>query len=178
MANTFIPRTEEPSEDNIYYRVTRVGGLNECIEIMGSGSALPNCVGYAWGRAYEIMGKRPTLSKADAEKWYGNTSDGYTRSQTARIGAIACWSKGSVTDDSDGAGHVAVVEQINVDGSIVTSNSDYSGRRFYTRTFTGIPTMTNYHFQGYIYLPIDVTPGGSDTPITPTTKNKKKNIFI
>ena len=35
--------------------------------IVQPGSCLPNCVGYAWGRFYEITGKRPSLSKANAE---------------------------------------------------------------------------------------------------------------
>jgi surface antigen len=35
------------------------------------------------------------------------------------------WQKGPTLSYTDGAGHVAVVEQINDDGSIITSESGY-----------------------------------------------------
>lgn len=171
---TFTPRTTEPATDNKYYIVTGAGGLNECIEI-SNGSALPNCVGYAWGRAYEIMGSRPTLSKNNAERWYGEEAEGYIRSQTPRVASIICWAKGVAGDSSDGAGHVAVVEQVNSDGSILTSNSDYSGRRFYTMELSKGYSLSGFTFQGFIYLPVSyVEP---DTP-TPTKRKKNKYKFI
>lgn len=73
----FKQRTTAPSTTDRYWIHTSNGGLNECIEINNSGSCLPNCVGYAWGRFYEITGIRPKLSRANAENWYGYTSDSY-----------------------------------------------------------------------------------------------------
>lgn len=173
-STSFVPRTTEPTTDNKYYIVTGSGGLNECIEI-SNGSALPNCVGYAWGRAYEIMGSRPTLSKSNAENWFGNTSDGYTRGQTPKVASIICWAKGVVGDGSDGEGHVAVVEKVNSDGSILTSNSAYGGKRFYTKEFSKGYSISGYTFQGFIYLPVSyVEP---DTP-TPTKRKKNRYKFI
>ena len=130
------------------------GGLNDCIEISG-GSALPNCVGYAWGRFYEVIGEKPKLSKNNAEMWYGNTADGYKRSQTHELGAVICWSKGVVGNETDGAGHVAIVEQILPNGDIVTSNSAYGGSRFYTTTVKKSDgyNFGAYKFQGFILPP-------------------------
>ena len=67
-SSNFKKRTTAPSSTDKYWIHTSNGGLNECIEINNSGSCLPNCVGYAWGRFYEITGKRPALSRANAEK--------------------------------------------------------------------------------------------------------------
>ena len=67
---SYEARTTAPSENNKYYKHTSAGGVNECIHIK-DGSVLPNCVGYAWGRFYEISGKKPKLSKSNAENWYG-----------------------------------------------------------------------------------------------------------
>lgn len=149
----FISRTSAPSYDDKNYIHYSNGGYNYCIE-RANGSVLPNCVGYAWGRWREILGKKHKLSTANAENWYGNTSDGYERGQTPRIGAVICWRKGQAGNSSDGAGHVAIVEDVNADGSIVISNSDYSGRRFYTRTLSAPYKLGSaYTFQGFIYLP-------------------------
>lgn len=168
----FTPRLTAPSTTDKYWRHTSKGGLNECIHISG-GSCLPNCVGYAWGRFYEIIGERPALSKNNAEMWYGNTADGYKRSSTPALGVIACWSKGKVGNGADGAGHVAVVERIEANGDIVTSNSAYSGTRFYTQTYKKSEgyNFGAYKFQGFILPPVqikDATPAATSKPAAPT----------
>lgn len=147
----FIERLIEPNSDNKYYIKNTNGGLNECL-VINSNSVLPNCVGYSWGRFYEITGIRPNLSKGNAENWY-DYNDGYKRGLTPKLGAIICWRKGQAHNESDGCGHVAVVEKINSDGSIVTSNSAYGGSRFYTKTLKA-PNYymgSSYIFQGFIY---------------------------
>lgn len=174
----FTPRLSAPSSTDKYWIHTSKGGLNECILIKGS-SCLPNCVGYAWGRFYEIIGKRPTLSRANAEMWFGTTSDGYKRSATPALGAIACWSKGKVGVSSDGAGHVAVVEKIASNGDITTSNSAYSGTTFYTKTLTKASgyAMNGYTFQGFI-LPPDTTGTTSTASTSDGTVNYKVKVTI
>lgn len=155
----YKPRTTAPSSTNKYYKHTSAGGLNSCIHIKG-GSCLPNCVGYAWGRWYEILGKKPKLSRRNAELWWGYTEDGYKRGQTPKIGAVMCWSKGKAGVSSDGAGHVAVVEKINDDGTITWSNSNYGGTRFYTSTKKAPYYIGDaYTFQGFIYLPVTFDEG-------------------
>ena len=167
----FVPRNtnnDAPSADNIYYLVPSAGGVNECIEI-SDGSVLPNCVGYCWGRAYEITGTRPTLSRNNATNWFEYTQDGYQRGNTPSLGAVACYSGGL-----DGSGHVATIEQINNDGSCVISNSAYNGTRFWVQTITPpfYQFQTGYNFQGFIYAYL--TP----SPPTPTYYKRKKFPWV
>lgn len=154
----FTPRTAAPDSTNAYYYANN--------PFYQSGYGLPNCTCYAWGRFYELSGTYPALSLRDAENWYG-TSDGYSRGQTPKLGAVICWSCGVVGDDSDGSGHVAIVEQINSDGSIVTSNSAYGGTLFYTQTLTkesGYTWNAAYTFQGFIYNPVNFEAGSVVMP--------------
>ena len=158
----YVPRTTEPADDNRYYLNTSAGGLNECLLGNGSSfSALPNCVGYAWGRAYEITGKKPTLSLSDAKNWYDHRVDGYARGAAPAIGAVMCW-----TDSGSGFGHVAVVEEINSGGYIRYSQSFWSGANFNYTDWVSAPiagTVTTFSngiertFQGYIYILNDAT---------------------
>ena len=154
----YTTRLTAPSKDNKNYIHTSAGGFNRCIEI-GNGYCLPNCVGYVWGRWRELLGKDPKLSRRNAEDWYGYTEDGYKRSQTPKLFAVACWKKGKLWNENDGAGHVAVVEQIKANGDIVTSESVYGGERFRTRTYTkksAYYLAKGYEFQGFILFPVEV----------------------
>ncbi len=165
----FSPRLTAPSTSDKHWIKSTKGGLNDCIEISG-GSVLPNCVGYAWGRFYEIIGEKPRLSKNNAEMWYGNTADGYKRSQTPALGAVICWSKGVVGNEADGAGHVAIVEQILPNGDIVTSNSAYGGSRFYVHIYekSARYSFGAYKFQGFILPPVqikNVTSAAASAPV-------------
>lgn len=149
---TFKPRLSAPAATDKHWIHTSKGGLNSCILISGN-SCLPNCVGYAWGRFYEILGKAPKLSRANAEMWFG-TKDGYKRGQTPKLGAVICWRKGKAGWASDGAGHVAIVEKVNADGSIVVSESGYKAFRFRTRVLRPPYAIGSaYVFQGFIYNP-------------------------
>lgn len=114
-------RTSSPSYENKYYKHTSYGGVNECIRISGS-QCLPNCVGYCWGAWYEMMGKRPNLSRRNAKEWYGYTADGYARSKAPELGAVACWGGGQY-------GHVAIVVGIH-DDHITVAQSNYGDNRF------------------------------------------------
>lgn len=130
------------------------------------------CVGYAWGRWREILGKNHNLSLNNAENWWGNTADGYKRGQTPKLGAVICWRKGKAGVASDGAGHVAIVEQIKSNGDIVTSESVYGGARFRTKTYTKASgyALASHVFQGFIYLPVTF-----EEEKTSTTSVKKKS---
>ena len=154
----YTPRLTRPEDGNPYYTVVAYGGLNECIEgypAAWQGSALANCVGFAWGRAYELLGSRPNCSRGNGGTWW-TYPDGYPRGQVAQLGAIACW------DDQDGTGHVGVVEKI--EGNIITmSFSGWGYMDFYTMTFTaGQYDAFGVLFQGFIYIPwnddIDLVP--------------------
>ena len=148
----FKPRLSAPAATDKHWIHTSKGGLNSCILISGN-SCIPNCVGYAWGRFYEILGKAPRLSRGNAEMWFG-TVDGYKRGQTPKLGAVICWRKGKAGWASDGAGHVAIVEKVNDDGSIVISESGYKAFRFRTRVLRPPYAIGSaYVFQGFIYNP-------------------------
>ena len=113
-----------------------------------AGFGLPNCTCYAWGRAYEIMGKKPTLSLGNADQWFGYTQDGYSRGSTAKLGAIICYSGGS-----GGNGRVGGVGGLNDDGTIVISNSNYGAEYFITYNLPADYSMAGLTFQGFIYIP-------------------------
>lgn len=92
----------------------------------------------------------------------------YKTGQTPELGAVACF-----LDNSGGAGHVAIVEELKENGDIVTSNSAYESTFFY---LDNLLKSNNYNFsgntfQGFIYNPF------SDTPIPPTPINLQKNKF-
>lgn len=150
----FTPRLTAPTKTDKNYLHYQHGGYNYCLYI-GNGSCLPNCVGYAWGRWRELLGKNPKLSRANAEDWW-NYPDGYERGQTPKLGAVICWRKGEAANGKDGAGHVAIVEEIKEDGTIITSNSGYSGTYFYLKTLKPpYKYKDNYTLQGFIYPPIN-----------------------
>lgn len=138
-----------------------------------SGYGMPNCTAYAWGRFAELMDSAPKLSLGNAEEWYGH-ADGYARGKTPRVGAIICWRKGTVGVSSDGAGHVAIVEQVNDDGSIITSESGWKSATFWwqtRRTNDGNwGQSSSYTFQGFIYHPMDFD--GAGVTVEPISANR------
>lgn len=158
--NEFIPRTRAPAENDRHWIGTGYGGLNECIVInKKDGSVLPNCVGYAWGRFYELIGKRPLLPRTDARTWF-NAYEGYSRGQVPALGAVACWA-------GTAHGHVAIVESIGPD-YIMVSQSNYGGARFeYKKCLKRIDGKGyispggNTAFQGFIYNPVNFDSQGS-----------------
>lgn len=124
IGGAFTARTTAPSSTNKYYLHTGRGGVNPCILISGN-SCLPNCVGYAYGRAYEVTGSDPKLSTGNAANWYGH-KDKWPRVKPDQIqpGDVICW-------DDGGCGHVGFVELRNSDGTFTISQSAYGGSRFY-----------------------------------------------
>lgn len=147
----YIPRTRAPSETDRHWISTKRGGLNECLMIDGrTGSCIPNCTGYAWGRMYELIGERPALARTDARTWY-TSREGYSRGQVPALGAVACWAGTKY-------GHVAIVESIGPD-YIMVSQSNYGGARFEYRKALKklgggyISPAGNTAFQGFIYCP-------------------------
>jgi surface antigen len=168
----FISRTTSPSTTDKNWIKTTAGGYNYCI-LIKNGSCLPNCVGYAWGRWRELLGKYHNLSRGNAENWYGNKGDGYKRGKTPKLGAVICWAKGKAGNANDGAGHVAIVEKINSDGSILTSNSGYGSKRFWTQTIKKGYAMSGYTLQGFIYLPIEFINESAKPASKPTINTYK-----
>lgn len=154
-------RLTKPEAGNKYYIRRANGGYNPCI--IGNPldeycDALANCVGYAVGRFNEI-------GEYKSCKWLGSVNaenmlelarnQGLSVSPVPVLGGCMVWRKGETFSGSDGAGHVAIVEAINSDGSITTSESGYGYKPFYTskRFAPNYETNKNYTFIGCIVNP-------------------------
>lgn len=167
---SYEPRTTRPNDGDPYWTKTTYGGYNE--QILGnpvnrawSGSVLPNCTGYVHGRWMEL-GNQPydydpsILPWGNASTYYGNSSA--EKGQDPRLGACMVWGVG--------AGHVAIVEEIIDNDTVITSESDYGGGSggtvFVTRTRHrgwnwGYYSGYSRAFLGFLYHP-------NITPVEPT----------
>lgn len=130
----FKPRFTRPEAGNKYYIRKASGGYSTAIKGNPTDKdcdVLHNCVGYAAGRFHEIA-NRPQFDLVDtvnAENMFNNAkAHGLKTGSDPQLGALIVWQKGATLSGSDGAGHVAVVEQINPDGSIITSESGYGAK--------------------------------------------------
>lgn len=169
-ASGFTMRTSKPS-GNKNFITTGAGGWNTCIKGYPTDSGanvLANCVGYASGRFNEIIniardgsGCTYKYLNCNAEGFIERArSAGLQVGSTPRVGAIMCWQKGATLNGSDGAGHVAIVERVNSNGSVYTSESGYGGTAFWNQTRSNSNgrwgVSSGYSFRGFIYLPDDV----------------------
>lgn len=146
---TFTERTSAPAVNNKYYVRTTYGGLNKCILIDSTtGSVLPNCVGYAYGRFMECAKvKTCSLPTGDAGDWY-DAAISFQRGKTPRLGAVACWTGGTA-----GKGHVAIVEKIEGNTVTVSESGYYSKIRFQRRQMVPPFDFNGLSFRGFIYNP-------------------------
>ena len=164
----FRPRLTKPEKGNPYYNTVAAGGYSTAI--LGNPTdpgcnVLANCVGYAAGRFNEIIGAgafRYFQYPPNAEDFYDTgIRQGLRVGQTPQPGAIIVWAKGKTAAAADGAGHVAVVEQIHADGSITTSESGYGcANPFWTSVRTkgngNWSAGSEYRFLGFVYQPENV----------------------
>lgn len=162
----FKPRFTIPEKGNPYYNTKKNGGYSEAIEgkpCEAGLTVLRNCVGYAYGRFNEIVGagKMVYLAPVNAEKfiqYMNHKTKGVKSGMTPRLGACMVWQAGKTLNGSDGAGHVAIVEQINADGSVITSESGYNAKKaFWTQRRDNSNGRwgegKNFKFLGFIYNP-------------------------
>ena len=134
-------------------------------------NTLHNCVGWAWGRWYQMQG---ITSKSDFKRQTGNPYELYQAvkkgstafkhggvSQTPKVGAMIIWGKASASDGSSRS-HIGIVEAVS-SSYIWVSEDNYSTVRNYggTRSRNGIRKIarsnmdmsTSYPLVGFI-LPI------------------------
>ena len=181
----YIPRTTRPEAGNKYYITKSKGGYSTAIE--GSPTdkdcnVLANCVGYALGRFNEIggYGKMKYLTPKNAEVFAKYAAaQGLKIGYAPKLGACMCWAKGDIGTSSDGAGHVAIVEKINADGSITTSESGWnSSKPFTTKTRKkgsgNWGQNSSYTFLGFIYQPEEYY----DATIFPTIRKGSKGEYV
>lgn len=169
---TFTPRLNDNGilnnpkwyDENIFYQ---------------SGYGMPNCTCYAWGRFWEEsnddpndMSNKPTaLPTGDGGQWWEQNlnSGAYPSGYIPNVGAVICFS-----DNNGGAGHVAIVEEIDNNGNLACSNSAYGGTYFFLSTVNLLDgyNWSHYTFQGFIYNPIFPIP----IPPTPESESKKSKF--
>lgn len=129
-------RTSKPESGNKFYNTKSNGGYSTCIKGYPTDTCdvLANCVGYACGRFNEIIGsmKYPSLN-CNAENFIERARNTYGLeiSNVPTLGGIMVFQKGATLNNSDGAGHVFIVERIDNSNQIYTSESSYGGTKFY-----------------------------------------------
>ena len=159
---TFTPRLTKPEAGNKYYITKAKGGYSDAIQGKPTDpncNVLANCVGYAYGRFNEIggYGYCKYLRPVNAENFIQYAS-GLKTGQTPKLGACMVWRKGATLANSDGAGHVAIVEKVISSTQVVTSESGYgSSKPFWTQTRSkgsgNWGAGSGYTFLGFIYNP-------------------------
>lgn len=122
--------------NNKYYIRKANGGYNGAIAgkptIKGA-NVLCNCVGYANGRFNEIIGEDKCKYQliCNAENFIERAKAlGLKVSDVPVLGGIMVWQKGKTLKGYDGAGHVAIVEAVNSENEIITSESGYGNFAF------------------------------------------------
>ena len=179
----FTMRTSKPS-NNKNFITTGSGGWNTCIKgypMDPNANVLANCVGYASGRFNEIIniardtgGCTFTTLNCNAVGFKERAeAAGLQTGSTPRRGAIGCCGGGS------GAGHVFIVERVDSNSRIYTSESGYGSTAFWNQTRDNSNgrwgMSSSYYFRCFIYLPDDVQKlidGGQPTPPTPGPSGK------
>lgn len=164
--SNYTPRLTEPSASDPRWIMSSYGGYNDCIAgSNGPPSVLPNCTGYVHGRCMEIAGLTTDnlgLSFGNAVTYYSQSSSDWVQSSEPSLGAVIVYSQNVGWEP----GHVAIVEQIIDNDTIVISQSDYGGARFSTWTCTRSTNwtpFTNVSFIGFLKNPY-VTPGPGPGP--------------
>ena len=151
----FKPRLSRPESGNPYYNTPDAGGY-AVGAIIGypedaGCNVLSNCVGYSASRFNECIGADKwlyLLYPPDPSEWMARAkSQGLKTGAEPKLGAVLVWGH-----------HVANVEQINDDGTIVTSESGWgcSNSFWLTKRNNDDGCWNGAQFgafQGFIYLP-------------------------
>ncbi|MEM9539822.1 MAG: S8 family serine peptidase [Cyanobacteria bacterium P01_E01_bin.42] len=123
--------------------------------VSGRGYTEGNCTWYAHGRVLELGGNRAALQsmRGNANQWHQQISNGTQIVSSPQVGDIAQWT-------SNGANHVAVVEKVNDNGTIVISEShwksEYSGSTYLGRnngTLHNVRTISASNPDRFIRVP-------------------------
>lgn len=167
-------RTKKPEAGNKFYNNGNNGGYSWCVngQPMDKGcNVLANCVGYACGRFNEIIGEFKYKTLCCNAEWFIERAiaAGLSVVNKPSLGGIMVWQKGSLDDGDDGAGHVAIVERIDGENKIFTSESAWNGSSFWNQTRTNSNGRwgmgSAYKFRGCI-----VNPAIGYKPFEPTPK--------
>ena len=161
----FKKRITKPESGNKYYNTVQKGGYSTAIvgnPTDAGCNVLANCVGYSAGRFNENIGAGKFVYYSyppNAEDFFSSgKKQGLKTGIIPDLGAIVVWSKGKAGNSADGAGHVANIEEVQSDGTILTSESGWGCKNpFWTnhREFGNgnVGAGSEYHFLGFVYLP-------------------------
>jgi len=166
----FEIRTSLPtSTDKVikYYNNYNRNGYSKCINGKPTHkvcNVVANCVGLACSRFNELIneilgiGFKYTGLNCNAENFVERAiSLGLSVVDHPVLGGIMVWQKGATLKSDDGAGHVAVVERVDSDNQIYTSESSYGSRAFFNATRTNKNgrwgLSAGYKFRGCIVNP-------------------------
>lgn len=151
-----IPRLTKPEAGNKYYIRKADGGYSDAI--LGKPTdpdcnVLANCSGYSYGRFNEIgqYGECRYLAPVNPGQFMDFKGDCKTGFDP-KPGACMVWRKNGHTN----SGHVASVEEVIDNDTVLTSESSYNGNPFYTKTRhrkDGNWEQNGYTFLGFIYNP-------------------------
>lgn len=143
-------------EDNLFWR-SGYAPKSTNPPFTNLGNAKGNCTWYVNGRLQQLGYDPSILSNltSNADRWDDQArAAGIYMSRTPQVGAIAQWE----------SGHVAVVERVNSDGTIVISESSYSpvsgssyDYLYNTRTISAASPST------YIHVPSSEISSGSNS---------------
>lgn len=158
------------------------------------GWQLPEMTNYCYGRWWECSDlnkhfeNKPAFDIRAAYRWYAHTADGYQRSQTPQLGAIACF---DYANHNIANGLLAVVEEITNDpvmGQVAiccNGRPDDDDQTRLQQWYIQLPTneildvypydWEDATFQGYIINPI--TGGSLDPPTIPFKPWMAKRIL-
>lgn len=138
---------EKPKKGDPFFNNTGNGGISTCIQgnkpTDPDCNVLPNCVGGAVGCYNKAANEDlehpkwgPILYPPNAENIFKYAQSlGLPTSNKPEVGALIIWQNGATLSGSDGAGHVAFVNAVDADGTIHTSESEWSGRAWVNRTY-------------------------------------------
>jgi hypothetical protein len=162
-----------------------VKGENPYPAMEDNGFVLPSSAAYAWGRFSEIQRLPANLPKLSPEEWF-DSDHGYLTSNEPEVGAVICWVSGIDSQESDGKGHVAIVEQIIDENTIVISESIDKNNISFGEIFRTAEIKndnknwgkdSSYSFKGFILNPGAVAGTFTDT-ITKSDINKPSGKWL
>lgn len=141
-----------------------------------TGYGMPNCTAYAHGRVQEICGHEIPYERGNAISFASKSFAPKIDSPT--FGAFAVWG-GTYT------GHVAVVEHVYDDGSILISESNYGGTFFNTAilspsngyTYNSMPFMGFYLYDG-VTKAVEAEQEAKKQEVNRTLEHEKANIGL
>lgn len=165
-AQAFSVRKSDPSgKDSHYYSKANP---------FYAGGYTKECTWYAWGRAYEALGAKPALSTSAAHHWYQEN----TRTKACSYGSTPKAGAIMVTAKDKAHGHVAFVEELYSDGTMLISEYNYNVRGGFSTAVirqlsAGSRRGRAHKVLGYIYV-AKAKPADTTAPTIDAYKATKK----